>query len=113
MAIRRMQRPPHQIALTTKAQALYEVALSAVPSPPWRAAFLRPPTKADERQYGRARSVGLSRATMHVRTAPPRARFWLRRIDRWIAYANSVVVEWRSDGRNATVGTGRDRFGAA
>jgi hypothetical protein len=44
MAIRRIRRPPHPIALTTKAQALYEVTLSAVPSRAWRAAFLRPPT---------------------------------------------------------------------
>ena len=37
--------------------------------------------------------MGLSRATVHFRTAPHRVRFWLRRIDRWIAYANSVVDE--------------------
>jgi hypothetical protein len=27
------------------------------------------------------------------RTLPARAPAWLRRIDRWIAYANSVVAE--------------------
>ena len=70
------------------------MTLSAVPSPVWRAAFLRPPTRLISPRYrpelGR---LGLHRATVHFRTAPDRARFWLRRIDRWIAYANSVVEE--------------------
>ncbi len=35
--------------------------------------------------------MGLNRAAVHFRTAPHRLRFWLRRIDRWIEYANSVV----------------------
>ena len=33
MVVRRIRRPPQPIALTTKSQALYQVALSAVPSP--------------------------------------------------------------------------------
>jgi len=30
---------------------------------------------------------------VHFRTAPRHLGDWLRRIDRWIAYANSVVDE--------------------
>ena len=34
----------------------------------------------------------LNQTTIH-HTTPARARFWLKRIDRWITYANSVVEE--------------------
>ena len=37
--------------------------------------------------------VGLNQATIQSQTTPARARFWLKRIDRRIAYANSVVDE--------------------
>ena len=94
MAIRRIRRPPHQIALTAKTQALYEVALSAVPSRAWRAAFLRPPPALTPVRYtpelGR---LGLEGARVSFRTSPPHLHRWLRRIDRWIEYANSVVEE--------------------
>ena len=74
--------------------ALHECELSAVPSPVWWAAFLHPPPRLTSGQYtpdiGR---VGLDRATVHFRTTPARARFWLKRIDRWVHYANSVVEE--------------------
>ena len=94
MAIHRIRRPPHPIALTTKAQALYDVALSAVPSRTWRAAFLRPPPALTPARYtpelGR---LGLDGARVSFRTSPPHLHRWLRRIDRWIAYANSVVEE--------------------
>jgi hypothetical protein len=94
MAIRRVQRPPHPIALATPSQALYEVALSAVPSRVWRAAFLRPPSGLTTTRYtpelGR---LGLDGARVSFRTSPPYLHQWLRRIDRWIAYANSVVQE--------------------
>ena len=42
MAIRRVQRPSHPIALATPFLSLYEVQLSAPPAPAWRAAFIRP-----------------------------------------------------------------------
>jgi hypothetical protein len=75
-------------------EALYEFELAAVPAAEWRAAFLRPPPRLTSARYmpdiGR---VGLTGATGHFRTTPERARFWLKRIDRWIAYANSVVEE--------------------
>ena len=92
LAIRRVRRPPHPIALTTPSQALYEVALSAVPSPAWRAAFLRPPPALTPERYtpelGR---LGLEGARVTFRTSPPHLHRWLRRIDRWIEYANSAV----------------------
>jgi hypothetical protein len=92
MVIRRVRRPPAPIALITKAQALYEVALSAVPSPAWRAAFLRPPPAPTTARYtpelGR---LGLAGARVTFRTSPSYLHQWLRRIDRWIEYANSVV----------------------
>jgi len=37
--------------------------------------------------------VGLNQATIQFQTTTARARLWLKRIDRWIAYANSVVKE--------------------
>jgi hypothetical protein len=37
--------------------------------------------------------LGLPGARVIFRTSPPRLRYWLRRIDHWIAYANSVVEE--------------------
>ena len=94
MAIRRVPRPPHPIALATPSQALYEVALSAIPSRAWRAAFLRPPSALRSTRFtpelGR---LGLDGVQATFRTSPPHLHQWLRRIDRWIAYANSVVDE--------------------
>jgi hypothetical protein len=94
MPIQRLPGPPPTVTPTARNQVLYSVELTVVPSPPWRAAFLRPPARLTSAQYtpefGR---VGLTRATVHFRTAPHRMRFWLRRIDRWVEYANSVVEE--------------------
>jgi hypothetical protein len=82
------------VVATPTGLVLYAVELSAVPSRPWRAAFLRPPrrllTATATPGLGR---VSLERATVLFRTAPRRLAFWLRRIDEWIAYANSVVEE--------------------
>jgi hypothetical protein len=73
---------------------LYEVDLSAAPSREWRAAFLRPPptltTAFHTPDSGR---VAVHGATLHSRAAPRDRGDWLRRIDRWVAYANSVVDE--------------------
>jgi hypothetical protein len=73
---------------------LYEFDLTAVPSPAWRAAFLRPPpaliTADRTPEVGR---VAIHGRTVHFRAAPQHQRDWLRRIDQWIAYANSVVDE--------------------
>ena len=37
--------------------------------------------------------LGLHGHRITFRTTPPQLHAWLRRIDRWIAYANSVVEE--------------------
>jgi hypothetical protein len=71
---------------------LYEFDLSTAPSPAWRAVFLRPPpalTTADHTpDIGR---VAIHGRTVHFRAPPQHRGDWLRRIDQWIAYANSVV----------------------
>jgi hypothetical protein len=68
--------------------------LTAAPSREWRATFLRPPlplVTADRTpEVGR---VAIHGTTRHFRTAPRHLGGWLRRIDKWIAYANSVVEE--------------------
>jgi hypothetical protein len=67
--------------------------LSAAPSLAWRASFLRPPARLTSTTYtpeiGR---LGLNGAMVHFRTAPHRLRFRLRRIDRWVQYANTVLA---------------------
>jgi hypothetical protein len=74
--------------------ALYELELTAPPSAAWRAAFLRPPRALTNMHVtpdvGRLSVHG---STVYFRTAPRRLTTWLRRLDRWIAYANSVVDE--------------------
>jgi hypothetical protein len=94
MPIQRLPDPPRAVPLLTGHQALYEVDLSAEPSPAWRAAFLRPParliTATGTPDLGR---VGLVGGSVHFRTTPARLHSWLRWIDRWIIYANSVVEE--------------------
>jgi hypothetical protein len=74
---------------------LYEFDLSAsAPSAVWRAAFLRPPPALTTAEYtpdiGRVTMHG---NTVHFRAAPQHRGDWLRRIDCWIAYANSIVEE--------------------
>ena len=89
--IRRLPGPTHTIPLQT-GHAVYEVTLSAVPSQPWRAAVLRPPARLTTVRLPPA-VVSLHGATLTFRTTPARLPSWLRRIDRWISYANSVVEE--------------------
>jgi hypothetical protein len=94
MAIRRLRRPPHPVTLTQGAQTLYEIELSAVPSPAWRAAFLRPsPALTTARYTPKLGRLGLEGVRVTFRTSPPQLHQWLRRIDRWVEYANSVVPE--------------------
>lgn len=92
MRIWRLRRPPHPVSLTERSQTLYEVDLSAAPSPAWCAAFLRPPARLTSARYtpelGR---LGLAGARVTFRTTPPWLHAWLRRIDTWVEYANSVV----------------------
>lgn len=94
MAIRRLRRPPHPVTLTRGAQTLYEIELSAVPSPAWRTAFLRPPAALRTARYTpKLGGLGLEGPRVTFRTSPPHLHQWLRRIDRWVEYANSVVPE--------------------
>jgi hypothetical protein len=94
MAIKRRPGPAQLVTMVTPHGALYECELTTMPSPVWRAAFLRPPPRLTTMQYtpdpGR---VGLTGGMIHFRTTSARAHFWLKRIARWIAYANSVVEE--------------------
>jgi hypothetical protein len=94
MAIRRVRRPPRAIPLTTGSQTLYEVRLNAAPSLVWRAAFFRPrdalKTTRFTPELGR---LGVDGLRLTFRTTPPQLHQWLRRIDQWIEYANSVVEE--------------------
>jgi hypothetical protein len=94
MPIQRLRRPPESVPLTQGLETLDVVELSATPSPAWRAAFLRPPVRLTSPrstpEFGR---VELTRHRVTFRTIPAKLHAWLRRIDRWIAYANSVVEE--------------------
>jgi len=73
---------------------LYEVELTTSASREWRAAFLRPPpslvTPNRTPDVGR---LAIRGATVQFRAAPRHLDAWLRRIDRWVAYAHSVVEE--------------------
>ena len=71
---------------------VYAVALTASPSRPWRAAFVRPPARLTTTRFT-PHAVSLDGASVIVKTTPADLPIWLRRIDRWIAYANSVVAE--------------------
>ena len=94
MAIHRVQRPPHPIALATPSLTLYEVALSVVPSRVWRAAFLRPPSALTSTRFTpKLGRLGLDCARVTFRTSPSHLHQWLRRIDPWIANANTVLAE--------------------
>jgi hypothetical protein len=74
------------------AQTLYWFELSIAPSAAWRAAFLRPPaTLTTARFTPKLSRLGLEGARVTFRTTPSQLHQWLRRIDRWVEYANSVV----------------------
>lgn len=94
MAIERLRELPRSLTPMRGRSRPYEATLSAVPSREWRAAFLSPPirlkTARATPELGR---VGLDGARVVFRTTPSRLQFWLRWIDRWVAYANSVVPE--------------------
>jgi hypothetical protein len=95
MPLERQPGPPHVVVEGIEGRdTLYELELTAVPSPAWRAAFLRPPSHLtgpkSTPDLGR---LSVRDATVAFRTAPRRLEGWLRRIDRWIAYANSIVDE--------------------
>jgi hypothetical protein len=73
---------------------LYEVELSVGPSSAWRAQFLRPPPELRTGRYApELVGLGLDGPRVTFRTIPAKLHVCLRWIDRWIAYANSVVEE--------------------
>lgn len=73
---------------------LCEFELWAAPSPHGRATFLRPPPPLVTARFtpdtGR---VGVHGSRVVFRTDRDNLALWLRRLDRWIAYANPVVEE--------------------
>ena len=90
MQIRRLAGPTLAVRLVDTDQVVYELELSAVPSPAWRAAFLRPPAELQTPRFtpdtGR---VGLHGHRVVFRTDLDSLSLWLHRLDRWIDYANS------------------------
>src|SRR5262245_49613761 len=93
MQIERLRVPPRSAPLQGN-QTLYEVTLSAVPSATWRAAFLRPPPALKTvRITPESCGLGGDGTGVTFRATLLQLHQWLRRIDRWIAYANSVMVE--------------------
>jgi hypothetical protein len=94
MPLLRLPNRPTLVTPITSKQTLYAVTLSATPSLPWRAAFLRPPpTLLSSRFTPELGRLQLDGATVLFRTTSRQVASWLRRIDRWIEYANSVVEE--------------------
>ena len=92
MPIQRLRHPPDSVPLTQGVQSLYVVELSKRPSPAWRAAFLRPPARlTTARTTSEAGRLELNGHRVTFRTIPAKLHAWLRRIDRWIVYANAVV----------------------
>jgi hypothetical protein len=94
MAIQRLPRAPRPVPYTARALTLYEIELSEAPSREWRAAVLRPPprlmTPLSTRELGR---LELDGPRITFQTILARLHAWLRRIDRWVAYANLVPEE--------------------
>jgi hypothetical protein len=80
--------------------ALYEIDLTATPSSAWRVAFFHPPSHlTGPRSKPYVRRLYVHEVTVHFRTAPRYLGRWLRRIDRWIAYANSVMTVTSTESR--------------
>jgi hypothetical protein len=97
MTIRGRSGPPSVVVPRIGADALYEVDLTVAPSPVWRAAFRRPPpamvTPSRTPDVGR---LSIRGASVQFRGETRHLGGWLRGIDKWIAYANSVVESPRS-----------------
>ena len=73
---------------------LYEVGLWTTPfrhgAPP---SCGRSPSLISGDRTPEAGRVAIHGATLHFGAAPPPLTEWLRQVDRWIGYANSVVAE--------------------
>ena len=93
-AIHRLWQPPDAFTLVHRIHTVYAVELSVAPSPKWRIAFLRPPRGLVTAQYApKVVRLELDGSRITFRTIPARLHACVRRIDEWIAYANSVVRE--------------------
>ena len=76
------------------ADQVFEVQLSATPTFRWRIAFRRPPPQLVDSGFTLSLDcVEVHGAAVQFRTSRDELHAWLRRIDTWIAYANSVVEE--------------------
>jgi hypothetical protein len=94
MALHRLPGRPAVITpLQGRRQAVYQVGLSAVPSPGWRAVFVRTPARLGPSPFT-PDGIDLQGSAAIFRDAPSKVQDWLRRIDRWIAYADSVEEEF-------------------
>jgi hypothetical protein len=95
MPHQRRPGPPHAVVDAIEGRdALYEVELLTAPSPQWRAAFLRLPLRLTGIQAAPdIWRLSVQGTLVHFRVAPARLDECLRRIDSWIAYANSIVAE--------------------
>jgi hypothetical protein len=94
VAIRRRPGRPRTIVALPNGLMLYSVTLTPPPSRAWRAVFLRPPPALTRGRFTpEAARLGLDGATVIFRTTPRQLTAWVRRIDRWVAYANSVIEE--------------------
>jgi hypothetical protein len=91
----RTSAPPTGVALAVSYALATELCLLGLGSrqgpSPGIDGSARPTTSAHYRPD--VGGVGPNQATIQSQTTPARARFWLKRIDRRIAYANSVVDE--------------------
>ena len=93
MPLERQPGPPRVVVDDINGRdTLYEIDLTAPPSAAWRVAFFQPPSHLTGfRSTPYVRRLYLHGVTVYFRTAPRYLGRWLRRIDRWIAYANSVA----------------------
>jgi hypothetical protein len=86
--------PPRPIVDVAEGATVYEAALRGTPSREWRAAFLRPsPGLLTPKYMPELARVDLIEDRIIFRASHGHLDGWLRRIDEWIAYANSVVEE--------------------
>jgi hypothetical protein len=90
--IERRRSPPRSTALAKGQLTLYEVELTAPPTPGWRAALLHPQSSLKTpKATPELVRLEVQGTRVLFRTVPPKLHYWLRWVDRWIEDANSVV----------------------
>ena len=90
MVIYRVPGPPTLISPLPTGETIYQVRLSAVPTPAWRAVFYRPPGHLTTPRY-QPDHVDIHEMGIIFRTDPAQLETSLRWIDHWIAMRASVV----------------------